>query len=503
MQLPLAHSKLADAGDAIGQGHRRADRSTRAVVGARRARQQSVAEPHTAPIGRQGPRPRVAPSPVLSQTPQQWPGPPEVQSSPDPRHVAIGSITHLPFAAAVVDVTLVRAALHVGGAAGPLAQALRARAGACVAPERAAVARARAHRPGGRHCGETDERRRAGGGLERPLQHAALATYRRLRQGCTCRGGARRAGAVSRAALGVTPQAASRAWQLADGARASHSSALASVPKPPASAPARGARVRSAASERARRRELDVFGPAGAERGHRGERQGGDATGAHGSSIAAQSAASRVTGASSRTRTPCTSNRCHLVSTDAPIHGARWSRLPSSARVDGDPRLDGCIQPIDRDGHGVGDDDGIEPRQVQRASQRGFHRDRPRQPPSRCESDPRGGVRERPQSAPLAGREPGPASISEHRPPASRPARGVRAEARLDRRSRRSSARPRPAETDPPGALLARRQIAPAAARPRYPGARSSPRERPRRRGPSNGGDSSSLRALAWSDAAS
>ena len=202
-------------------------------------RQQSVAEPHTAPIGRQGPGPGSHRPLVLSQTPQQCPGPPEWQSSPEPRHVATGSITHLPLRAAVVDVTLVRAALHVGGAAGPLAQALRApcRRLRCTRA-RSSRSRACTPAPAGAHCGRqtsSSSRRRARRGrCSTPPRdvHAAPA-------GLHVPGRAHVPPAqwIEQQSASLL-QAAPRAWQLADGARASHSGALASVPKPPASAPA-------------------------------------------------------------------------------------------------------------------------------------------------------------------------------------------------------------------------------------------------------------------------
>lgn len=100
MQLPLAHSKLAtqETPSARGIDVQTVRPVPSSVHGA--PRQQSDAETHTAPIGRQGPGPGSHRPLVLSQTPpgQQVPGPPEWQSSPDARHVAIGSMTHLPFA---------------------------------------------------------------------------------------------------------------------------------------------------------------------------------------------------------------------------------------------------------------------------------------------------------------------------------------------------------------------------------------------------------------------
>jgi hypothetical protein len=97
MQLPLAHSKLAthDAPSASGEGTVHRERPLPSGVQDAPGQQSPAAE-QIEPAGRQGPDPGSQ-RPVESQTPlQQVPEPPEWQSSPDARHVAVGSTTHLP-----------------------------------------------------------------------------------------------------------------------------------------------------------------------------------------------------------------------------------------------------------------------------------------------------------------------------------------------------------------------------------------------------------------------
>ena len=208
-------------------------------------------------------------------------------------------VDHAFAVAPVPHVALVGAALHVGGAVGALPEALRAGARPSVAPEVAAIARARTGRTGGLALVETEERGRSRGRLATPAATLRGARARGAGAGARARERARTGGAVDRAAIAVAP--AARAEGLTRGRC-----------RPSVAVDRTGVVVEAASLDgggvgaRAGRREIDVFRPTSGGRNDRQQRREREPASAHGSATSAHSAACRVTGASSKTSASCT-----------------------------------------------------------------------------------------------------------------------------------------------------------------------------------------------------